>query len=87
MVKIVKNIGNQDQAQCVYTTYCGISHERTGKCGDQMQSLRSHHVCMERKLRGNELFGGHRNPEQRLRPRMSLSSCGKGVDVKRLYSS
>ena len=36
--------------------------------------MRSHHVCMERKLKGNKLFGGHRNPEQRSTPRMPLSS-------------
>ena len=29
---------------------------------------------MERKLKGNELFCGHRNPELRSRPRMPLSS-------------
>ncbi len=37
-------------------------------------SMRRHHVCMERKLRCNELFGWHRNPEERSRLRMPLSS-------------
>ena len=36
--------------------------------------MRSHHVCMGIELKGNGLIGGLRNPEQRSRPRMPLSS-------------
>ena len=37
-------------------------------------SMRSHHVCMERKFSGNDSFGNHRNPKQSSRLRMPLSS-------------
>ena len=40
-------------------------------------SMRSHHVCMERKFRDNDLFGGHRNPKQSSRLRVLLSSGWK----------
>ena len=51
---------------------CGRAHEKF--LSIKRRSMRSHHVCMGKELEGNDLFGGHRNPEQRSRPRMPLSS-------------
>lgn len=48
--------------------------KRRGELIRAWTSMRSHHVCMERKFSGNDSFGKHRNPKQSSRLRMPLSS-------------